>query len=742
MYGLGDNAKNAVRLTLLVCLLLLSFPLVVRTQSSSPPKRVLVLDWYDRDHPWNLEFDHAFRARLQSASATPIECFFEYLETNRFPGEHQSQLLRDYLKQKYADQPIDIVVANSNTSLDFFLKYRDELFNRSPIVFVAAKNPLKPGVASSGITGIINLNAFKENLDLALALHPSTKQVFVISGTLERDKRFEILARQGFHSFEDKIEFVYLTDLSPEDLIARTKTLPEHSVILHVWQQWADERGVLTEHPDLLLAMARSANAPIYGMNLLVVFSRAEHSQQRTGIIGGYIASGSGSGAKVADIVVRIANGARAEDIAVEKAPIEPVFDWRELQRWGISESSLPPGSIVSFKELSLWEQRKGSIITALTVILGQTALIAWLIFERRRRWQAEDARRHLAAIVQSSTDAIIGTTLDGKILSWNRGAEALYGYSEAEILGRHLSIIVPSKRQKEFDRSLKLRSQGEPVDNFETIRVRKDGTLIEVSVGVAAIKDDRGRLIADATITRDISDRKRAEKELRDLAGRLITLQDEEQRRIAAELHDGLGQSLSLICNRARLGKERVSDPGSATEQFDQILTAGLSTIDEVREIARNLRPFELDRLGLITAVSTMTDKLSDATSIRVTSDLDKLDGLLTSAAETSIYRIVQEGLNNVVNHAEATEAHVRIKRAGSEIEISVQDNGKGIAKQTSVNGDRMNGFGLDGIAERARMLNGSYSLDSQPGHGTKITVRLDVKDIENAKYDPHSDR
>jgi signal transduction histidine kinase len=211
-------------------------------------------------------------------------------------------------------------------------------------------------------------------------------------------------------------------------------------------------------------------------------------------------------------------------------------------------------------------------------------------------------------------------------------------------------------------------------------------------------------------------------EQELRRLTGQLIHLQDEEQRRIAAELHDGLGQSLSIIRNRATLCKEDIDDKEAVVEQLDEISAAAVSAIGEVREIAHNLRPYELDRLGLTAAIESMSTKISDVTPLQVSLELDSIDGLLPSAAETSLYRIVQEALNNVIKHAEATEVRVGIKQNGSEIMVSVHDNGKGMKQANNGN----NGFGLKGIAERARMLRGVYSLDSQPNNGTLLTVRV----------------
>ena len=203
------------------------------TQSTTTPKRVLVVDWYGKDDIWNVSFDASFQTALSSSSAGAVEIYTEYLETNRFPGINQALFLRDYLVRKYADRKIDVVVANSDTSLDFLLRYRSDLFPQAPIVFVAVKPPSKDELATGpGLTGVINLKTYRETLDLALGLQPQTQHVFVVSGTLEHDKRFEVLAREQLRDFESKVQITYLTDLSSEELIDKVKNLPDRSMPL------------------------------------------------------------------------------------------------------------------------------------------------------------------------------------------------------------------------------------------------------------------------------------------------------------------------------------------------------------------------------------------------------------------------------------------------------------------------------------------------------------------------------
>src|SRR5262245_17569605 len=369
------------------CLASLSLPSAVRAQHAPAPKRVVVLDWYNKDHPWNIKFDEGFQHAMKSAPAGAVDYYFEYLETNRFPGENQSLLFRNYLRQKYADRPIDAVVADSDASLDFLLKARDDLFTSVPMVFVATKPPsVEEQMAGPGLTGIINLNTYRETLDLALRLHPHTKEVFVISGTLENDKRFETLAREELRGFEDMVEITYLTDLPLPELVERTESAPQRSIIFYVWQQSRNERGAIVESIETISAIARSTSVPIYGMNFMSVYLQSEDSSETTGIVGGYASTASDCAGKTGEIVLRILDGAKAQEIPIENAPTVPVFDWRELRRWGISEDQLPAGSIVRFKQLTFWEQYKWQLLGAFSVFSLEGLLITFLLLERSRR--------------------------------------------------------------------------------------------------------------------------------------------------------------------------------------------------------------------------------------------------------------------------------------------------------------------------------------------------------------------
>ena len=211
-----------------------------------------------------------------------------------------------------------------------------------------------------------------------------------------------------------------------------------------------------------------------------------------------------------------------------------------------------------------------------------------------------------------------------------------------------------------------------------------------------------------------------------------LMELQERERKRIANELHDSLGQSLSIIMNRATLCLETPGNHDHMVEQVGEIAITASEAIEETREIAHNLRPVELDRLGLSKALRAMIKKVSSSSHIQIRDDIDSIDRIFPGDSEINLYRIVQECLNNIARHSRASEATVTIKRDSRGIRITVRDNGVGFTSPE--NGqpatDRY-GLGLSGISERARLIGGKCTFESAAGRGTTVTITVGARMI-----------
>ncbi len=205
----------------------------------------------------------------------------------------------------------------------------------------------------------------------------------------------------------------------------------------------------------------------------------------------------------------------------------------------------------------------------------------------------------------------------------------------------------------------------------------------------------------------------------------KLIESQEQERQRIAAELHDSLGQNLLVIKNRAALALMQQDQPDKMAAQVREVSSMASAAVREVREIAQNLRPFQIDELGFTKSIIAMARKLADSSVIEFKTELDNIDGALPPEFEINFYRIVQECLNNIVKHSEAKAANIRLRRTERAIRLTITDDGRGFTP------DRLEkssapGFGLRNIAERAHTMGGEAVIHSRPGGGTRAEITI----------------
>lgn len=204
---------------------------------------------------------------------------------------------------------------------------------------------------------------------------------------------------------------------------------------------------------------------------------------------------------------------------------------------------------------------------------------------------------------------------------------------------------------------------------------------------------------------------------------------QESERRRIAANLHDSLGQNLLVIKNQLHLAMQPVGAVPELQRRLEEISSMASQAIEEVRQITHDLRPYQLDRLGLTQTIRAAIRRVSENTAISFASDVEDIDGLLDKESEIHVYRIVQESLNNVVKHSKATEVTIIVKKNLARISLGIRDNGQGFnANAFSAHGVESAGFGLSNISERARILGGELVVDSRPGSGVSLTIEIPI--------------
>lgn len=229
----------------------------------------------------------------------------------------------------------------------------------------------------------------------------------------------------------------------------------------------------------------------------------------------------------------------------------------------------------------------------------------------------------------------------------------------------------------------------------------------------------------------------KRAHARQLEFTQQLINSQESERKRIAAELHDSLGQHLLIIKNWAMVAGNSLSNGDRIREPLGEISAAAAQALEEVRGIAYNLRPYQLERLGLTTALRDLINQVDSSSSIHFTAKLAEMDGLFSKEGEISFYRIVQEVLNNTIRHSGATQVRIAVERKFNEIELTIEDNGKGFDPQPiRFRTSDHSGFGLVGIAERVRMLKGRMDIQSAPENGSTIKIALTIREPAHERH------
>lgn len=355
-----------------------------------------------------------------------------------------------------------------------------------------------------------------------------------------------------------------------------------------------------------------------------------------------------------------------------------------------------------------------------------------------KQRLVAEQAllaeeERHSQILANIKDYAIFMLDKDGRIVSWDLGAERVQGYRPQEILGRHFSCLHSPEDVKQGSPEHELRMARE-VDRFETEawRVRADGTRFWANVIVRCLRDEQGEVQGYVKVTRDVTEKKKSEEALRQLSSHLIQSQDYERRRIARELHDSEAQDLSALLmslskfkrHNTHLDKESEAILADCTELANQCLRG-------VRTLSYLLHPPLLDELGLLSALHWYIEGFGKRSGIAVEVDLPKSIDRLPSDVEMSLFRVVQESLTNIHRHSGSPIARISLKQADSGLHLKVEDNGKGIdaAKLEKKNEHSMIGIGIAGMRERLRQLGGELTIESAPGLTmVRATVPLEV--------------
>jgi len=376
------------------------------------PKQIMIVNPFGGDTEPFATGASAFRTTLARELGEPVTFHEVPLDLARFNGQEGEGALVRFLEERIRDTQIDLVVLFSGASVQFAARHRERLFPDAPILVIGAEPRTIPaGFLSNNATLVtqeIDLPGMVEDI---LGMRPETSQIAMVFGSSPLEKLWVAECRRELQGFAGRVEFIWLDDLSLEEMLERCASLPPRSFILH-GLFLIDVDGVPCEKNEALRRLNETANAPVFA-----VFQ----SEFGLGAIGGRLFHDSELGVRGAAAALRILRGERVEEIphAILGA-MAPRYDWRELRRWGIREANLPPGSVIEFREPGFWERYRWMAMIAFLIAGVQTALIAGLLASRSRRLRSE-AEATLIAEISSKFVNLPAREVDREIMDAER---------------------------------------------------------------------------------------------------------------------------------------------------------------------------------------------------------------------------------------------------------------------------------------------------------------------------------
>ena len=408
-----------------VCVGLVLLALATLCASAASPKRVLMVFREDSHVPATVMIEQAVRDKLQDPGADGIEIYTEYLDTTRFAGETHYRLFGEYLREKYNGRRPDVILTVLTPAFDLAGVPPGELIPGVPVVFIAVNATDLPGRSlGTNVTGIVARPDIPGTLDAIFRLQPNTRRIVVIGGAASMDRMVTAQAEEASRAFAGRAEFDFWTNRPLTDLRLAVAKLPAGTVVLYT-SIFRDVSGRAVFPAQAVALLAETASVPVYVWT---------DSTLGSGAIGGSVVRYGALGAWAGEAVLRVLSGAPAASQAITVLTNgTPSFDWRALRRWGISESRLPPGSVIQFRQRTLWDLYRWHIVGVVALCLLQVALIIGLLVNRAKRRQGE-AEATLIAGISSKFVNLPVREVEGQIMEAERRI--------CELLGLELSLF------------------------------------------------------------------------------------------------------------------------------------------------------------------------------------------------------------------------------------------------------------------------------------------------------------
>jgi PAS domain S-box-containing protein len=661
--------------------------------------------------PGDKDFLNHIETRIRSRVPGPITIYDEYL-VYKFDGNGFGQLESEAetLRRIYAGVKLDVVIAVAPQAVRLAEQYRDKIFPGTPILFAQISSGEPEAQPRAGVTGLISAAGISETIDLALRLHPDTQTVALISGP---DPYWFNVSRSELSRRQGRVEQVDFVEPPSRELLEKISALPAHTIVL--FQLSPDSSRPEFGGWDLLDAVAK--RWPTYSAWPTLCLNH--------GCVGGsYGTDFSRDATETGEMAARILLGTRPEDVPLEHSTdLRPQVDWRALQYWHIPESALPAGTIILYREPTLFERDRKFILPAIALILAQGLLIGGLLWQRARKRKAEavlrESEERFRVMADTAPSLIWMCDVQGEIIYLNEqwlafsGSEpdSAYGYTwiesiHPEDVQRVLEALWQAiKDQRSFSSEYRLRRADGVfrwMFNVASPRVNGDGSFVGF-IGSAV----------------DVTDQKLAQMALEKVSGQLIEAQEKERNRIARELHDDICQRLSVLSMEIERAKRDSGGRVSATKNLEEIRQHCSEISDDVQSLSHRLHSSALDLLGIVAALRGFCRELSKQHGVTIDFSDREVPGHLPKDISLCLFRVAQESLHNAVKYSGTDHYKMQLSATVCEVRLEVTDTGAGFEVE---GGKRGRGLGLVSMQERVHLVHGKFTIESKCGVGTMI--------------------
>jgi PAS domain S-box-containing protein len=679
-------------------------------------KNVLVFNNFDDR---SLDMIGALESALRTGAPWQINFYIEPLEAWRFDDKAYEEARVETLRSSYSGKKFDMVMALTYPSLQFVVTHRDELFPGVPIVFggVATSRlvgkKMWPGV--TGTTADLDVGG---TIDLALHLHPGTHTVAIITNNSEFERYWLAAVHAELLHRHDKLEVVDFVGLQADRLLERVTALSPGTIILFQQMPQDSVQPAIGAY-DLVTLVGK--RRPTYCIMPVLCLDH--------GGIGGASYDIHEVISLTAGLSRRVLSGERPDNIPVIKGTAHITrVDWRQLQRWNISESALPPGTVIMYRPPTLWERDRNYIVATSVVIVVLCSLILALLWQRARKRRAEtilrESEKRFRVMADTTPSLIWMCDSKGNITYLNDRRVTFTGHDSRTLSGygdMWKAYVHPDdldKVRNAFSRAL------EHQESFaKEYRLRRYDGVYRWMFDVASPRvNGDGAFAGLIGSAIDITDQKLAQEALEKISGRLIEAQEKERSRIARELHDDICQRLALLSIELEQANRSLNGSTVGTEQRLEEIREHCSGIAiDVQSLSHQLHSSKLDYLGVVAAIRGFCKEFAKQHEVNIEFTEYNVPQDLPRDISLCLFRVAQEALHNAVKHSGTLQFTVELIGSATEVQLEVRDAGVGFEVNETKSG---RGLGLVSMEERVHLVRGRFCIESRPGAGTRIVV------------------